>query len=72
MSEFLFVVSLSYCKEFKLNPNAKSFIPSPARPPTPVSDSSFYFPTNVTTVANMPGMPMSIGVSHSEHLLYIE
>ncbi|XP_057455412.1 polyadenylate-binding protein-interacting protein 3-like isoform X2 [Lotus japonicus] len=46
-------------KEFKLNPNAKSFIPSPTRPPTPVSDASFYFPTNVT---NMQGMPMSIGV----------
>ncbi|XP_004517145.2 uncharacterized protein [Cicer arietinum] len=58
-------------KEFKLNPNAKSFIPSPARPPTPVSDSSFYFPTTVNTVPNMPGVPMSIGVSHSEHLLNI-
>ncbi|XP_027344282.1 polyadenylate-binding protein-interacting protein 3-like isoform X2 [Abrus precatorius] len=49
-------------KEFKLNPNAKSFIPSPARPPTPVSDSSFYIPANVTTVPNMPGMPMGIGI----------
>ncbi|KAL5156737.1 Polyadenylate-binding protein-interacting protein 3 [Glycine soja] len=49
-------------KEFKLNPNAKSFIPSPARPPTPVSDGSFYFPTNVTTVPSMPGMPMGIGI----------
>ncbi|XP_061365138.1 polyadenylate-binding protein-interacting protein 3-like isoform X2 [Gastrolobium bilobum] len=49
-------------KEFKPNPNAKSFIPSPARPPTPVSDGSFYFPTNVTTMPNMPGMPMSIGI----------
>ncbi|KAK7325091.1 hypothetical protein VNO77_29167 [Canavalia gladiata] len=49
-------------KEFKLNPNAKSFIPSPARPPTPVSDSSFYFPANVTAVSNMPGMPMGIGI----------
>ncbi|XP_047175974.1 polyadenylate-binding protein-interacting protein 3-like isoform X2 [Vigna umbellata] len=49
-------------KEFKLNPNAKSFIPSPARPPTPPSDGSFYFPTNVTTVPSMPGMPMGIGI----------
>ncbi|RZB84421.1 polyadenylate-binding protein-interacting protein 3-like isoform X1 [Glycine soja] len=49
-------------KEFKLNPNAKSFIPSPARPPTPVSDGSFYFPTNVTTVPSMPGMPVGIGI----------
>ncbi|KAJ1424501.1 LsmAD domain [Sesbania bispinosa] len=51
-----------YAKEFKLNPNAKSFIPSPARPPTPVSDGSFYFPNNVTSVPNMPGMPMGIGI----------
>lgn len=65
MSEF----PLSCCKEFKLNPNAKSFIPSPARPPTPPSDGSFYFPTNVTTVPSMPGMPMGIGVSHLVHLL---
>ncbi|XP_073223111.1 uncharacterized protein [Cicer arietinum] len=49
-------------KEFKLNPNAKSFIPSPARPPTPVSDSSFYFPTTVNTVPNMLGVPMTIEV----------
>ncbi|KAL2332243.1 hypothetical protein Fmac_019824 [Flemingia macrophylla] len=49
-------------KEFKLNPNAKSFIPSPTRPPTPVSDGSFYFPNNVTTVPSMPGMPMGIGM----------
>ncbi|CAL5200045.1 unnamed protein product [Lathyrus oleraceus] len=48
-------------KEFKPNPNAKSFIPSPARPSTPVSDSSFYFQPNVTTVPNMPGLPVSIG-----------
>ncbi|WJX74618.1 Polyadenylate-binding protein-interacting protein 3 [Trifolium repens] len=49
-------------KEFKFNPNAKSFIPSPARPPSPVSDNSFYFQPNVTTVQNMPGVPMSIGI----------
>ncbi|KAK7335854.1 hypothetical protein VNO80_27946 [Phaseolus coccineus] len=51
-----------HAKEFKLNPNAKSFVPSPARPPTPVSDGSFYFPTTVTTVPSMPGMPMGIGI----------
>ncbi|CAK8535957.1 unnamed protein product [Lathyrus sativus] len=48
-------------KEFKPNPNAKSFIPSPARPSTPVSDGSFYFQPNVTSVPNMPGLPVSIG-----------
>ncbi|XP_045799940.1 polyadenylate-binding protein-interacting protein 3-like isoform X2 [Trifolium pratense] len=49
-------------KEFKLNPNAKSFIPSPTRSPSPVSDNSFYFQPNVTTVPNMPAVPMSIGI----------
>ncbi|QHN94863.1 polyadenylate-binding protein-interacting protein 3 isoform X2 [Arachis ipaensis] len=63
-------------KEFKLNPNAKSFVPSqtPVRPPTPVSDGSFYFPPNVSTVPNMPGMPMSIGVGPTftgpQHMIY--
>ncbi|KAI4329137.1 hypothetical protein L6164_021433 [Bauhinia variegata] len=54
-------------KEFKLNPNAKSFIPfqPPVRPPSPVSDGSFYFPTNVTTVPHMPGIPMGIGIGPS-------
>ncbi|XP_019448241.1 PREDICTED: polyadenylate-binding protein-interacting protein 3-like isoform X1 [Lupinus angustifolius] len=51
-------------KEFKFNPNAKSFIPSqpPIRPPSPAPEASFYFPTNATTVQNVPGMPMGIGV----------
>ncbi|KAG4400350.1 hypothetical protein GLYMA_07G036300v4 [Glycine max] len=51
-------------KEFRLNPNAKSFVPSQshARPRSPVSDGSFYFPTTVPTVPNMPAMPMGIGV----------
>ncbi|XP_061364007.1 polyadenylate-binding protein-interacting protein 4-like isoform X2 [Gastrolobium bilobum] len=51
-------------KEFKLNPNAKSFIPSqtPVRPRSPVSDGSFYFPANVSSISNMPAMPMGIGV----------
>ncbi|KAJ1407125.1 Ataxin-2, C-terminal, partial [Sesbania bispinosa] len=50
--------------EFKLNPNAKSFIPSqaPVRPRSPVSDGSFYFPANVSTVPSMPAMPMGVGV----------
>ncbi|KAF1882547.1 hypothetical protein Lal_00002725 [Lupinus albus] len=48
-------------KEFKLNPNAKIFIPSqaPIRPPSPAPEASFYFPT---TVQNVPGMPMGIGI----------
>nr|KYP63669.1 Ataxin-2 isogeny [Cajanus cajan] len=51
-------------KEFKLNPNAKSFVPSQthARPRSPVSDGSFYFPATVSTVPNVPTMPMGIGV----------
>ncbi|KAK7294408.1 hypothetical protein RJT34_17297 [Clitoria ternatea] len=51
-------------KEFKFNPNAKSFIPSQthARPRSPVSDGSFYFPANVSPVPNMPAIPMGIGV----------
>ncbi|KAJ8755957.1 hypothetical protein K2173_024502 [Erythroxylum novogranatense] len=53
-------------KEFKLNPNAKSFTPSlaPVRPPSPVSDGSFYFST---TVSNLPHMHMPIGPSFSGH-----
>ncbi|XP_025618453.1 polyadenylate-binding protein-interacting protein 3 isoform X1 [Arachis hypogaea] len=56
-----------HAKEFKLNPNAKSFIPSqnPVRPRSPVSDGSFYFPANVSTVPNMPAMPMGIGVGNT-------
>nr|XP_027192535.1 polyadenylate-binding protein-interacting protein 3 isoform X2 [Cicer arietinum] len=54
-------------KEFKLNPNAKSFIPSqtPVRPCSPVSDGSFYYPANVSTVPSMPTMPMGVGVGTS-------
>lgn len=53
-----------HAKEFKLNPNAKSFIPSqtPVRPQSPVSDSSYYFPPNVSPVPHMPGMPVGIGI----------
>ncbi|GAU28780.1 hypothetical protein TSUD_357650 [Trifolium subterraneum] len=56
-----------YAKEFKLNPNAKSFVPSQAsvRPRSPVSDGSFYFPANVSSVPSMPTMPMGVGVGTS-------
>lgn len=56
-----------YAKEFKLNPNAKSFLPSqaPVRPPSPMSDGSFYFPPNVHALPHMHGMPMGIGVGPS-------
>ncbi|KAI9109535.1 hypothetical protein K1719_019589 [Acacia pycnantha] len=63
-------------KEFKLNPNAKSFVPfqSPVRPPSQVSDGSFYYPTNVTAVPHMPTMPMELGMGHAfagpQHVLY--
>ncbi|KAK9281572.1 hypothetical protein L1049_004475 [Liquidambar formosana] len=52
-----------HAKEFKLNPNAKSFIPSqaPVRPLSPVSDGSFYYPTNVSPVPHMHGMHVGIG-----------
>ncbi|KAK4789428.1 hypothetical protein SAY86_016732 [Trapa natans] len=52
-------------KEFKLNPNAKSFVPSqtPVRPPSPVSDASFYVPTNMASVQHMHGMPAGVGIT---------
>ncbi|XP_034696867.1 polyadenylate-binding protein-interacting protein 4 isoform X1 [Vitis riparia] len=55
-----------HAKEFKLNPNAKSFIPSqtPVRPPSPVSDGSFYFPTNVPAIPHMH-VPVGVGIGHS-------
>ncbi|MBA0724373.1 hypothetical protein Golax_021064, partial [Gossypium laxum] len=51
-----------HAKEFKLNPNAKSFIPSQtaARPPTPVSDGSFYYQPQMSPVPHMH-MPVSFG-----------
>ena len=51
-------------QEFKFNPNAKSFIPSQTlvRPPSPASDGSFYFQTNVSSMPKMH-MPMGVGVS---------
>ncbi|KAK2995827.1 hypothetical protein RJ640_006166 [Escallonia rubra] len=53
-----------HAKEFKLNPNAKSFTPTqtPLRPASPVSDGSFYYPTNVATVSHMHGMPVGVGM----------
>lgn len=57
-------------QEFRLNPNAKSFVPSqsPLRPPSPVNDSSFYFPASMPTVPHhMHGMPVNVGVSSYLH-----
>ncbi|VVA97565.1 unnamed protein product [Arabis nemorensis] len=49
-------------QEFKLNPNAKSYIPAqqaaPARPQSPIPEASFYYPVPVQQ--QMPGMP-SVG-----------
>ncbi|GMN36909.1 hypothetical protein TIFTF001_006386 [Ficus carica] len=57
----------SHAKEFKLNPNAKSFTPSqsPVRPPSPVADGSYYFQHSMTAVPQIPGMPVSIGIAPS-------
>ncbi|XP_043704837.1 polyadenylate-binding protein-interacting protein 4-like [Telopea speciosissima] len=54
-------------KEFKLNPNAKSFTPSQTtlRPPSPVSEGSFYFPANMSAVPHMHGVPVGIGIAPS-------
>ncbi|XP_054781692.1 polyadenylate-binding protein-interacting protein 4-like isoform X3 [Prosopis cineraria] len=60
-------------KEFKLNPNARSFIPSQTslRPPSPVADASFYFPTNVTSVPHMPTMSIGMGPTFTgPHVMY--
>ncbi|XP_073303059.1 polyadenylate-binding protein-interacting protein 4-like isoform X3 [Primulina huaijiensis] len=56
-----------HAKEFKLNPNAKSFVPSltTLRSPSPVADSSFYYPVNMTAVPHMPGMPVGVGIGPS-------
>ncbi|XP_077216066.1 polyadenylate-binding protein-interacting protein 4-like isoform X2 [Tasmannia lanceolata] len=56
-----------YAKEFKLNPNAKSFMPSSTstRPPSPLSEGSFYFPTNVSSIPHMQGVPVGIGIGPS-------
>lgn len=56
-----------YAKEFKLNPNAKSFTPSqaPLRPTSPISDGSYYFPANASSVPQMHAVPMGIGIGPS-------
>ncbi|KAL8242719.1 hypothetical protein R6Q59_013021 [Mikania micrantha] len=53
-----------HAKEFRLNPNAKSFVPSssPLRAASPVSGGSFYYPANVAPVPHMHGMPVGIGL----------
>lgn len=56
-----------FAKEFKLNPNAKSFSPSQttARPPSPVSDGSFYYPPTVSPVSHMHSMAGGFGMGPS-------
>ncbi|GKV00832.1 hypothetical protein SLEP1_g13452 [Rubroshorea leprosula] len=58
-----------YAKEFKLNPNAKSFTPShpTVRSPSPlvVSDGSFYYSPNLSSVTPMQGMPVGYGIGTS-------
>ncbi|XP_065866782.1 polyadenylate-binding protein-interacting protein 3-like isoform X2 [Euphorbia lathyris] len=56
-----------HAKEFKLNPNAKSFTPiqTPVRPPSPVSDGSFYVPPNVPALPHLHGMQMGYGIGPS-------
>ncbi|XWS12118.1 hypothetical protein CRYUN_Cryun37aG0062700 [Craigia yunnanensis] len=55
-----------HAKEFKLNPNAKSFTPSqtPVRPPSPVSDGSFYYQTQASPLPHMH-MPVNFGIGPS-------
>ncbi|KAL6563315.1 Polyadenylate-binding protein-interacting protein 3 [Orobanche hederae] len=52
----------THAKEFKFNPNAKSFVPfqTPLRPSSPVGDTPFYHPANVASVTQMHGMPVGI------------
>ncbi|XP_044496279.1 polyadenylate-binding protein-interacting protein 3-like isoform X2 [Mangifera indica] len=65
-----------HAKEFKLNPNAKSFTPSQvgARPQSPVTDSPFYHPPNVSAVPHMPGLPVGFGIGPAfaghQHVIY--
>ncbi|KAL3736017.1 hypothetical protein ACJRO7_025039 [Eucalyptus globulus] len=53
-----------HAKEFKLNPNAKSFVPSqtPVRPVSPAGDGSFYYPANMPGVHPMHNMPIGVGM----------
>ncbi|KAK4269111.1 hypothetical protein QN277_022311 [Acacia crassicarpa] len=47
-----------------LNPHARIFVPSqtPIRPPSPVSDASFYFPPNIASMPHMPTMYIGVGM----------
>ncbi|KAH6826634.1 hypothetical protein C2S53_014891 [Perilla frutescens var. hirtella] len=55
-----------HAKEFKFNANAKSFTPfQTPRPSSPVAESSFYYPANMTTVTHMHGMPAGVGAGPS-------
>ncbi|KAI3914471.1 hypothetical protein MKW92_031685 [Papaver armeniacum] len=53
-----------FAREFKLNPNAKSFTPmqTPLRPPSPVADVPYYFPTIPSAVQYMHGLPIGLGI----------
>lgn len=64
MCLLLNVLSFIFFQEFKLNANAKSFVPfQTPRPSSPVADSSFYYPASVTAVTHMHGMPAGVGVN---------
>ncbi|XP_074345699.1 polyadenylate-binding protein-interacting protein 3-like isoform X2 [Apium graveolens] len=56
-----------HAKEFKFNPNAKSFTPKKTsfRPASPVSDGSLYYSTNAPVAPNIHGMPVSNGMGQS-------
>ncbi|KAK1360285.1 polyadenylate-binding protein-interacting protein 3-like [Heracleum sosnowskyi] len=56
-----------HAKEFKFNPNAKSFTPTKTsfRPASPVSDGSLYYSTNAPAAPHIHGMPVSIGMGQS-------
>lgn len=56
-----------FAKEFKLNPNAKSFTPfqAPLRPTSPISDGSYYFQANASSVPQMHAVPVGIGMAPS-------
>ncbi|KAK1414232.1 hypothetical protein QVD17_29974 [Tagetes erecta] len=53
-----------HAKEFRPNPNAKSFVPSSAPPKaaSSVSDGSLYYPANVGVAPHMHGMHVGIGM----------
>jgi PAB1-binding protein PBP1 len=55
-----------YAKEFRLNPNAKSFVPtkSPVRPASPAPDNSFYYPPP-SPVQHIHNVPLGVGIGPS-------